>query len=162
MTNSRQHANGTHFTQDNCYWHLQDTRLKYHLLKKKKILLPLLSSRWIQKQNYTDTYAKDKQTMSGFPLNWRQDLWRAQFSVIAANSISPARVIYCPVLRLPVFSSIYHKQAVSSLLRPLKGSREKVPEVGLLIFMGFFSAPKIHSRQTAQNIPHNLKTASID
>lgn len=91
--------------------------------------------------------------MSGFPVNWRQDLWRKQFSVIAAghvaSSVSAARVIYCLFLQLPVFSSIYHKLAISILLHPLEGSHEKVPEVGLLIFMGFFSALKIHSQQTA-------------
>lgn len=104
--------------------------------------------------------------MSGFPLNRRQDLRRKQFSVIAAggvaSSISPARVIYCPFLRLPVFNSIYHKLAISSLLHPLEGSHEKVPEASLLTFMGFFSAPKIHRQhQTAQNIAHKLKTTFI-
>lgn len=119
------------------------------------------------KQNYTDAYVKDKQTMSGFPLNWREDLWRTHFSAIAArgvaSSISPACVIYCLSLSLPVLSSIYHKLAINIFLHPLEGLHEKVPEIGLFIFMGFLSALKTHSlHQTAQNIPHKLKTTSTD
>lgn len=96
---------------------------------------------------------------SGFPLNQRQDLGRKQLPVTAAggvaSSISPAPVIYCLSLWLPLLGSIDHNLAIGILLEE---SHEKVPEGGLLIFMGFFAALKIHNQhQTAQNIPHKRK-----
>lgn len=56
---------------------------------------------------------------------------------------------------MPLLSSIDHNLAIGILLEE---SHEKVPEGGLLIFMGFFAALKIHSQhQTAQNIPPKRK-----
>lgn len=111
------------------------------------------------KQKLHRCWHEEQTPKSGFPLNQREDVGRKQLPVTAAggvaSSISPAAVIYCLSLWLPLLHSIYHKLAISILLEE---SHEKVPEGALLIFMGFFSALKIHSQnQTAQNIPHKRK-----
>lgn len=137
--------------QDNSHLCLWGTRLKYHFLKKS---FGSISVEMDPKQKLHWCWCEEQ--TSGFPLNQKQDLGRKQLPVTvaggAASSISPAPVIYCLSLWLPLLGSIDHKLAISILL---KESREKVPEGSLLIFMGFFSAFKIHSQhQTAQNIPH--------
>lgn len=113
--------------------------------------------RWIQSKNYIDADVKNKHLVFLWTRN--RILGRKQLPVTAAggvaSSISPAPLIYCLSLWLPLLGNIDHKLAISILLEE---SHEKVPEGGLLIFTGFFSALKIHSQhQTAQNISHKRK-----